>query len=125
MWNWLCRMLGERLVRYLETPVRSYTAFSVNEPDALRRVLRPGDILLIEGDVRISVAVKYLTQSTWSHAALYGGATADKRSEGDKTKHLIEANLANGVVAVPLSKYRRHNTRVCRPVGLNTSTPCQ
>lgn len=119
MWNWLCRMLGERLVRYLETPVRSYTAFSVSEPDALRRVLRPGDILLIEGDVRISVAIKYLTQSTWSHAALYVGAAADKLSEGDKTKHLIEANLANGVVAVPLSKYRRHNTRVCRPVGLS------
>ena len=118
MWNWLCRKLGERLVRYLETPVRSYTQFSVSEPDMLRRVLRPGDILLVEGSERISVAIKYLTQSTWSHAALYVGAAAGSHDERGETNVLIEADLANGVVAVPLSKYRQHNTRICRPVGL-------
>jgi hypothetical protein len=31
---------------------------------------------------------------------------------------LIEANLGQGVVAVPPSKYRSFNTRICRPVGL-------
>jgi hypothetical protein len=32
---------------------------------------------------------------------------------------LIEANLGEGVVAVPLSKYAVFNTRICRPVGLS------
>jgi hypothetical protein len=30
-------------------------------------------VLLIEGNTRLSVIIKYLTQSTWSHAALYVG----------------------------------------------------
>ena len=36
-------------------------------------MLQPGDVLLVEGNSRVSVAIKYLTQSTWSHAALYIG----------------------------------------------------
>jgi hypothetical protein len=118
MWGWLCGMLGGWLVRYLERPVRCYTPFSVSDPVILQRVLRPGDILLVEGRERISVAIKYLTQSTWSHAALYVGDAADSRCERGEKTTLIEANLANGVVAVPLSKYRRYNTRICRPIGL-------
>src|SRR5205085_1382320 len=31
---------------------------------------------------------------------------------------LVEANIGEGVASVPLSKYDRLNTRVCRPVGL-------
>ena len=31
---------------------------------------------------------------------------------------LIEANLGEGCVAAPLSKYRTYNTRICRPRGL-------
>lgn len=31
---------------------------------------------------------------------------------------LIEADLTQGVIAVPVSKYRGFNTRICRPVGL-------
>lgn len=118
MWNWLCRKLGERVVRYVETPVRSYTPFSVSKTDTLRRVLRPGDILLVEGGERISIAIKFLTQSTWSHAALYVATASDSCDERGEINALIESDLANGVVAVPLSKYCRHNTRICRPVGL-------
>ncbi len=39
----------------------------------LRAALRPGDVLLVEGGMKVSAAIKYLTQSTWSHAALYVG----------------------------------------------------
>ncbi len=38
---------------------------------------------------------------------------------------LIEANLGDGVVAVPLSKYARSNTRICRPVGLSSDERIQ
>ncbi|MFT7141578.1 MAG: hypothetical protein ACI9B8_004016, partial [Sulfitobacter sp.] len=30
-------------------------------------VIKPGDVLLVEGRTRVSTAIKYLTQSTWSH----------------------------------------------------------
>ena len=35
--------------------------------DKLMACLQPGDVLLVEGQTRVSVAIKYLTQSTWSH----------------------------------------------------------
>ncbi len=117
MWSWLCRKLGEWLAGYLQTPSRRYVPFSVSDPETLKRILRPGDILLVEGNERISTAIKYLTQSTWSHAAVYIGDAVD-RGEGGDPACLIEADLANGVVAVPLSKYESYNTRICRPVGL-------
>ncbi len=89
---------------------------------AIRRVLRkdmqPGDVLLVEGNNRISGIIKYLTQSTWSHAALYVGPI-DGACEPDGEPHvLIEANVGEGVESAPLSKYFSYHTRICRPVGL-------
>jgi hypothetical protein len=84
-------------------------------------VLQPADIILVEGNQRFSTAVKYLTQSTWSHAALYVGPAKDLPGLEDGTPALVEADLKNGVIAVPLSKYENFNTRICRPVDLNES----
>ncbi|HJM49483.1 MAG TPA: YiiX/YebB-like N1pC/P60 family cysteine hydrolase [Alphaproteobacteria bacterium] len=117
MWNRLCRTIGRLLVHHLEKPARNYVPFAVSDPETLGRVLEPGDIVLVEGNERISVAIKYLTQSTWSHAAVYVGDAAE--CEGGQC--LIEANLSEGVVAVPLAKYKGHNTRICRAVGLSDS----
>ena len=36
---------------------------------------------------------------------------------------LVEADIAEGVIAVPLSNYAAYPTRICRPVGLS-STDC-
>jgi hypothetical protein len=80
--------------------------------------LRPGDVLLVEGNQRISVAIKYLTQSTWSHSALYVGDALGAPKDGSDPNTLIEVNIGTGAIAVPLSKYRSFNTRICRPVGL-------
>lgn len=77
------------------------------------------DVILVEGNQRFSTAVKYLTQSTWSHAAIFvGAADGGGRLDAD-TPSIIEADLKNGVIAVPLSKYADFNTRICRPVGLD------
>jgi len=35
--------------------------------EKLTACLQAGDVLLVEGQTRVSVAIKYLTQSTWSH----------------------------------------------------------
>ena len=67
------RVLGRWLARFLEQPSRSYQPFSISDTETLERCLQPGDVLLVEGNQRISVAIKYLTQSTWSHAAMYVG----------------------------------------------------
>jgi hypothetical protein len=116
--SWAKQKLGEGLASYLGEPIRSYVPFSVTPSRILRRHLRPGDVLLVEGDHRISVAIKYLTQSTWSHAAIYIGAIDDDRLKTSGEDLLIEADMKNGVIAVPLSKYRSLNTRICRPVNL-------
>lgn len=80
--------------------------------------MQPGDVLLVEGNLRISVAIKYLTQSTWSHAAMYVGDALEQKDEQGEALDLIEADLTGGVIAVPLSKYSEFNTRICRPVNL-------
>jgi len=93
------------LVRYLVRSNRKYVPFSVSSPELLEAVLQPADIILVEGNQRFSTAVKYLTQSTWSHAALYVGHAKGLPGLEDGTPALVEADLKNGVIAVPLSKY--------------------
>ena len=85
----------------------------------MRALLRPGDVLLVEGNNRIAGAIKYLSQSTWSHAALYVGAVPGNAAPDGEYHVLVEADMEEGVVSVPLSKYLGFHTRVCRPVGLS------
>jgi hypothetical protein len=111
------RWPGDRLARYLNQPIRRYEPFAISDPQRLAAALIPGDVLLVEGNRRVSTAIKYLTQSTWSHAALYvGDFQATGRGVDGPT--LIEADLEHGVVAVPLSSVAGVNTRICRAVGL-------
>lgn len=113
--------LGRWIARHLSARVHDYQTFSAHDVPVLESLLQPGDILLVEGDNRISAAIKYLTQSTWSHSAFYAGsATQQSTKEGERCP-LIEADLADGVIASPLSKYRDLNTRICRPIGLSES----
>jgi hypothetical protein len=46
-------------------------------PELPAATLLPGDVLLVEGDTGTSGVIKCLTQSTWSHAALFVGARAE------------------------------------------------
>jgi len=103
------------LARYLQKELPGYKPPATTKIENLRACLRPGDILLVEGNLRISTAIKYLTQSTWSHAAFYAGALED----ADDPPCLIEADVIEGVRAVNLSKYAGQHTRICRPVNLS------
>jgi hypothetical protein len=89
----------------------SYEQFSVVDTARLLQCLQPCDIILVEGNTRISKAVKFLTQSTWSHACIYLG--------GDDRCLLVEADLLGGVIKVPLSKYTDFNIRICRASSLS------
>src|SRR5437764_7121103 len=110
---------GQMLARYLEKPVTGYEPFTPSDPTALAASLRPGDVLLIEGNSHIAGVIKYLTQSTWSHAALYVGRIGERETADGEPLTLVEANVGEGVIAAPLSKYFRYHTRICRPVGLS------
>jgi hypothetical protein len=115
--GWMFDNVG-RLIARLQKPANHCEPFAPNDLTALHDTLRPGDVLLVEGKGHISGIIKYLTQSTWSHSALYVGPMAGAVTDGEPHV-LIEANIDEGVVSAPLSKYLHCQTRICRPVGLS------
>src|ERR1700720_5018626 len=115
--SWMFDNVG-RLIARLQKPANHSEPFTQNDSKVLRDTLRPADVLLVEGKSHISGGIKYLTQSTWSHSALYVGPMASAATEGEPHV-LIEANIDEGVVSAPLSKYLHCQTRICRPVGLS------
>lgn len=116
--QWLLDRIGRMIAAYLQQPAAGYEPFTPPDPAALCAVIRPGDILLIEGRNHISGIIKYLTQSTWSHAALYVGPIPGQVAPDGEPCTLVESNLDDGVTGAPLSKYARFHTRICRPAGL-------
>jgi len=128
----LMRRATSFAVSLLTKPVARYTVPIPNDVSQLRRVLRKCDVILVEGNERISECIKYLTQSSWSHSALYVGDEplkhdAELRRDltakfGDEANWLVlEALIDGGVVLTPLSKYRDFNIRICRPFKLTTA----
>lgn len=121
--NRLTLSLGKWLATYLAKDVHVGSTAPPSNPLHLQAALRPGDVLLVEGRSRISSAIKYLTQSTWSHAALFVGYRhLGYRAPVDHC--LIEADTLRGVCSSSLERYAHLHTRICRPVGLN-ATECE
>jgi Permuted papain-like amidase enzyme, YaeF/YiiX, C92 family len=119
-------------VSLLTKPLARYTLTIPNDLATLKRNIRKGDVLLVEGNERISECIKYLTQSSWSHAALYVGDEPLKRDPelkrklteayGEEAGYLVvEALVEAGVILSPLSKYRDFNIRLCRAFNLTTA----
>lgn len=106
------------LVRFLSHPAARFRPLATARTEELRALLQPGDVLLVEGNTRIGALIRYATQSTWSHAALYVGEVPGVAGDGPEPNVLIEADLVRGVCAVPLSTYEGFHTRICRPAGL-------
>ena len=115
----ILNFLGHLLARYLTRPSSGFTSPNSHSIFNLEKNLRPGDVILVEGNLRISTAIKYLTQSTWSHAAIYVGDTLKKKNSDGQALNLVEADFTCGVIAVPISKYSNFHIRICRPVGLS------
>src|SRR6185437_1177908 len=98
-------VVGRLIAGYLQKEVPGYEPFTPSDPESLRSVIEPGDVLLVEGNNRISGIIKYLTQSTWSHTALYVGPIDGAQEEDGEPHVLIEAYVGDGVISAPLSKY--------------------
>src|SRR5882724_8954151 len=116
--------MSQYAIDLLTKPVKSYALHIPNDMAALKRYVRKGDVILVEGNERISECIKYLTQSSWSHSALYVGDEPIRRNPaekaalveqfGDDAKFLmVEALVESGVVLSPVSKYRDFNIRIC------------
>jgi hypothetical protein len=124
MLDGLADHLSAWIIRHLTKPTSRYAPFFAPDPEVTRRALQPGDVVLIEGNTRLSAIIKFLTQSTWSHAALYVGERPGDRGPAHtdapdgEPNVLLEAEADTGVATVPLSKYAHFNLRICRAVGL-------
>ena len=111
--------VGGWLARYLARADPGAPRTPHPDHGLLRRTLRKGDVLLVEGSSRFSTAIKYLTQSSWSHAAFFVDDAVDPLGYGEKQRVLVDADINEGVRAVPLRTFADHNTRICRPIGLS------
>jgi hypothetical protein len=130
--TYLRRRLSRLAVRILTKPIARYTLTIPNDMAALHAVLRKGDVILVEGNERVSECIKYLTQSSWSHSVIYVGDEPLRR-DPERARELreqfgedagflvVEALVESGVVLSPISKYANFNIRLCRPYGLTAA----
>jgi len=98
-----------------------------------RYEIKPGDVILVEGRTRVSDVIKAVTQSCWSHAALYIGRVHEIEDpiQRQRVKNffdgqpdvqlIIESELGMGTVVRPLASYDRDHLRICRPRDLTFS----
>ena len=108
------RLIGA-LARYLAEPISRPAA--TGDLPALSALLRPGDVILTEGNSRVAALVRRLTRSPWAHVSIYVGPL----EAGDDPRCIVEADISAGVRAVPLSEFKGQRARIVRPFGLDQS----
>lgn len=121
--------LRKAVVRWLQKK-RPLPSTPLSDFERIRHELKPCDIVLVEGRSRVSEVIKLITQSCWSHAALYIGRLHDLENPllkdllrehyiGTADKQLIiESELGLGTVVRPLTTYELEHLRICRPRNL-------
>ncbi len=125
----ISQYLRKKILTKLDKPSPHYRQRAYNNLEKLYKVVRPGDVVLVEGRSEMSRLIKLFSSSHWSHAALYvGDALKNKPDPDGSTYHekygdtsrymIIEAYSGKGVVAEPLEKYKEYNIRLCRPYGI-------
>ena len=105
--------LAGALARFLAEPVSRPAA--TDDVLTLSALLRAGDVLLTEGNTRAAALVRRVTRSPWAHVSIYVGPL----EAGDDPRCIVEADIAAGVRAVPLSEFKGQRARIVRPLGLN------
>ena len=110
----LLQFIGTQLAKFL-TKEHMYEDYYFRiSIDDIKSALEPGDVVLVEGQSRVSSAIQFITSSNWSHAAIFIG-------EAVSFSHcLIEVKAVDGCIFTNIDVYMHHNLRICRPVFLNT-----
>lgn len=105
-------------------------ALALSDFERIRYELRPCDVILVEGRSRVSTVIRQITNSPWTHAALYIGRLSDiedpdlrkivaHHHQGDPDDRLmIESLLGEGTVVNKLETYQDEHLRICRPSRL-------
>src|SRR5947199_189519 len=123
--RWLRKKVFNVAARVLTKPRGNYNRILPTDLETLRLTIRKGDVVLVDGDQRVSEVIKYLTQSSWSHVALYVGDELLRRFptrreelvrlHGQDAQHLIIEALNEGVVASSPAPSRTSASRSCPP----------
>ena len=107
------QFIGTQLAKFLTREKISRNSYYKISIEETKHALKPGDVLLVEGQSRVSSAIQFITGSSWSHATIFIG-----RSEA--FNHcLIEVKAVEGCIFTDVNNYRNHNLRICRPIFLN------
>ncbi len=105
--------------------------YPLSDYERISYELKPCDVILIEGRSRVANVIRWITQSPWTHAALYIGRLHDiedpelseivsNHYEGDAADRLvIESLLGRGTLVSNLKVYKREHIRICRPSRLS------
>jgi hypothetical protein len=109
--------LWDALLRYLTTPMARGGPTAAESIESLAGVLCRGDVLLSEGNTRVSSLIKRLTGSPWSHVSMYVGPLDDENDP----RCIVEADVAAGVRSIRLSELDALNVRVLRPASLDST----
>ncbi|WP_444998561.1 YiiX/YebB-like N1pC/P60 family cysteine hydrolase [Aliikangiella sp. IMCC44359] len=122
--------LKQRIENWLNYETEPST-FPICDFEKLSYGIRPGDVVLVEGRSRVSDVIRIVTQSRWTHSALYIGRLHDIQNAEFRQKlqsHypatpdqqlLIEGILGKGMIVTPLTDYLKDNLRICRPSTLS------
>ncbi len=109
----LLQFIGTQLAKFLTKEHIYEDAYYTVGIENIKSTLKPGDVVLVEGQSRVSGAIQFITGSNWSHAAIFIG-------KAKSFKHcLIEVKAVEGCKYTDINTYRNHNLRICRPIFLN------
>jgi len=123
---WLYQKLGDYL-----TKDRPHKRGYLCDFGRISHEIKPADVLLVEGQSRVSSIIQKITLSPWSHAALYIGRLHDiddvklrehiqRHYQGRPSDQLvIESIVGQGTVVRSIKHYRDDHIRICRPTGLS------
>ena len=109
----LLQLIGSQLAKYLTKEHIYEDHYFRISIDDIKSALKPGDVILVEGQSRVSSAIQFITNSNWSHAAIFIGKA------GSLSHCLIEVKAVDGCKFTDIDVYMHHNLRICRPVFLN------
>ncbi len=126
--NWIIVKLSEWLLK--NEPALD-KAFYSNFDDICKKA-QIGDVILVEGRNKISTIIRHVTQSSWTHSALYIGRLNDIEDltlrelakpfckDDMERQLLIESEIGMGTIITPLTFYKDDNLRVLRPQALTS-----
>ena len=126
------KWLYDKLVAYMSKNIFPKKDYLCDFDRALHEI-RPADVILVEGRTRFSKVVKNLTQSPWTHAALYIGRLHDIEDAqireqvqlhyqgSPKDRLIIESFPGEGTLVKNINVHENEHIRLCRPSGLSNS----